>query len=102
MSSVLRDRGRPSLALMPPPGASPNTTGNIRLPSASATPSRSHAALTSRTPLVSDSGLAVLLPTCRQSTSGEPMVPMVKNVEEAQELPVNPTRGRHGIRQKGV
>ena len=27
---------------------------------------------------------------------------MGKDVEEAQELPVNPTRGRHDIRQKGV
>ena len=28
--------------------------------------------------------------------------PMGKDVEEAQELPVNPPRGRHGTGQKGV
>ena len=55
--------GRPSLALMPSPGAGLNTTGNIRLPSASPTPSPSPAALTSRTPLVYDSGLVHHYPT---------------------------------------
>ena len=54
--------GTMSLALMPSPGAGLNTSGNIRLPSALATPSLSYVALTSRTPLALDSGLVHLAP----------------------------------------
>ena len=67
-NGTLTTWGMPSPALMPSPGASLNTNGNIRPPLALRMQSPSPAALSSRTPLVRASGLTTLLWTHHAAT----------------------------------
>ena len=62
------------------PGADLSTSGNIRLPSASATPSLLHVAFTSRTPLALASGLVHLAPLRLSMPTSFPPRPVLKHI----------------------